>query len=284
MGKSIVYNTTGRSDRGTRSGYHGSPIPREFHIVTKDDIKDINSKYFVQDVRTGKYYKTNFTIGFELEKINLPALVEYAIFKGYERDGSLSGRNSGEAITNILPLVPKGRLRNKVFELMFQAERVIDSDVNNSCGGHITICNAGTDGDELRDKVRSYMGLMFALYRGRLRNSYCNRDIRMTSGTDRYSVIGVKSGGCIEIRLPSGVPSVHSLVRRYELVFELVDFAVNRRRINFSKYLEKCRPIVMRMYGYNEPQTDFVMSLAKDFQYYINTGRVRDSITRWIRR
>jgi len=279
--KSIIYKETGESRRGTRRGYHGSPIPRDFSIVTKDDIKDINKKYYHN---TGKYHKTNFTIGFELEKVNLPPYREYALFKGYESDSSLSGRGSGEAITNILPLVPKGRLRNKIFELMFIAERVIDSDTNRSCGGHTTICVSGMSSEELRDKIRNYSGLIYALYRRRLQNSFCRQDIRMReTSQNRYSTALIKSGGCVEYRLPSAVLSTHSLVRRYEIFFELLDFAVNRNRVNFSQFVRKCRPILLRMYGYNTEQVDMITRLAKDFQSFINTGRVSGNISEYIR-
>jgi len=271
---SITYKETGETYRGQRVGYHGSPRPRNFALVPKNDIKDINKRYYQA---AGKYYKTNFTIGFEIEKINLPRFKEYAIFKGYESDSSLNGRNTGEAITNILPLVPKGHLRNQMFELMYQAERVLNSEVNRSCGGHITICAAGLDSDQLTAKLRNYSGLIYALYRGRLRNGYCSSNIRMENQSSR-GVITLKGGGCVEFRLPSGVPSVTALIRRYEIFFELMDFAVNRNRVNFNKFLDKCAPILLRMYDYNSERVELILGLAKDFQHYINTGRIRESI------
>jgi hypothetical protein len=270
----IKYKETGDEHRARRVGYHGTMDPRNFAVVPKNDIKDINKKYYEP---AGKYYKTKFTIGFELEKVNLPRYKEYAIFTGYERDGSLNGRNTGEAITNILPLVPKGHLRNQMFELMFQAERVIDSDVNRSCGGHTTLCAAGLSSSELTARIRNYSGLIYALYRGRLRNPYCSGNVRMFDESGR-GAIAIKSGGCVEFRLPSGVPSVQSLIRRYEIFFELMDFSVNRNRINFNMFLDKCTPILLRMYDYNTERVELILSLAKDFQHYINTGRVRESI------
>jgi hypothetical protein len=32
------------------------------------------------------------------------------------------------------------------------------------------------------------------------------------------------------------------------------------------------------MYDYNTERVELILSLAKDFQHYINTGRVRESI------
>ena len=210
--KSISLKPTGNNNRATFYRWHGGPRERNFAVVTKSDVKDINKKYYEPK---GKYFRTKFTIGFELEKVNLPRIQEYAIFKGYEEDGSLSGRNVGEAITNILPLVPKGALRNKIFNLMFQAAPIINSDTNTSCGGHTTICVAGMDSQELLSKIRRYSGLLYALYRGRLNNSYCRADMRMNGRyQDRYSVALAKSGGCVEFRLPSAIPSVTSLIRR----------------------------------------------------------------------
>lgn len=90
---SITYKETGSEMRARRVGYHGTMDPRNFAIVPKNDIKDISKKYYEP---AGKYFKTKFTIGFELEKVNLPRYKEYAIFTGYERDGSLNGRNTGK--------------------------------------------------------------------------------------------------------------------------------------------------------------------------------------------
>ena len=279
--KSISLKPTNDSSRGYQRGYHGSPYPRNFAVVTKSDVKDINKKYYEPK---GKYYRTKFTIGFELEKVNLPNLQEYAIFKGYESDGSLNGSRTGEAITNILPLVPKGALRNKIFNLMFQAAPIINSDTNTSCGGHTTICVAGMDSQELLSKIRRYSGLLYALYRGRLNNSYCRADMRMNGRyQDRYSVALAKSGGCVEFRLPSAIPSVTSLIRRYEIFYLMLDFAINRSTIHFSVFLNKCKPIVLRMYDYNQDRADMILGLAKDFQHYINTGNIRQSIRQYVR-
>jgi hypothetical protein len=236
--KSISLKPTNDSSRGYQRGYHGSPYPRNFAVVTKSDVKDINKKYYEPK---GKYFRTKFTIGFELEKVNLPNLQEYAIFKGYESDGSLNG-------------------------------------------GHTTICVAGMDSQELLRKVREYSGLLYALYRGRLNNSYCRADMRMNGRyQDRYSVALAKSGGCVEFRLPSAIPSVTSLIRRYEIFYLMLDFAINRSTIHFSVFLNKCKPIVLRMYDYNQDRADMILGLAKDFQHYINTGNIRQSIRQYVR-
>jgi len=278
--KSISLKPTGNSNRATFYNWHRGPRERNFAVVTKSDVKDINKKYYEPK---GKYFRTKFTIGFELEKVDLPRLQEYAIFKGYEEDGSLSGRNVGEAITNILPLVPKGALRNKIFNLMFQAAPIINSNTNTSCGGHTTICVTGMDSQELLRKVREYSGLVYALYRGRLNNSFCDGDMRMRGGSQsRYSVALAKDGGCVEFRLPSAIPSVMSLIRRYEIFYLMLDFAINKDTINFSAFLNKCKPIVLRMYDYNQDRADMILGLAKDFQHYINTGNRRQSVRQFI--
>jgi len=278
--KSISLKPTGNRNRASLNNWHSGPRERNFAVVTKSDVKDINKKYYQPK---GKYFRTKFTIGFELEKVDLPSLREYAIFKGYEEDGSLNGRNVGEAITNILPLVPKGALRNKIFNLMFQAAPIINANTNTSCGGHTTICVAGMDSQELLSKVRNYAGLLYALYRGRLNNDYCCYDSRMQSGnSDRYSIARAKSYGCVEFRLPSAIPSVTSLIRRYELFYLMLDFAINKDRINFTAFLNKCKPIVLRMYDYNQDRADMILGLAKDFQHYINTGNRRQSVRQFI--
>jgi hypothetical protein len=121
---------------------------------------------------------SRFTIGFEVEKNNFHrgAVKEYELLKGFERDSSCGY----EAITHVLPLLPAGTWRTKVFDMMHKAERIIDDryspsdekdyDGNYKCGGHITLGVAGMTGNELMEATRKYSGIMYAMFRKRLKN------------------------------------------------------------------------------------------------------------------
>jgi hypothetical protein len=127
----IKYTTDGVTNRGTVVSYHRKPNPREmFKGAKATDIKatDIANlkapqKRNLVDLGNGDY-SSKFTIGFEVEKNRLSrgAVKEYPLFCGFERDSSCGY----EAVTNILPLLPAGDWRTKVFSMMADAKKIIE--------------------------------------------------------------------------------------------------------------------------------------------------------------
>ena len=278
----INYNKTNDRSRSRRANWHSSPYARDFTQVTRRDVAGLSKKYY-HELFDGKYYKTTMGIGFEIEKLESPTVYqEFPLFKGYEHDSSLEGspnaNNPVEAITNILPLVPNSNLKNKVMDMMVQASDVLDLPTDRACGGHITLSAKGYSGTELKAALRPFSGLIYAVYKGRLRNGFANADMFL-NGTSRFDrgVLWTKPG-CAEFRLPSAVPSTNTMQRRYSLFFELMDFAVNKPTARFSSLLEKCRPILMRMYSFDSDKVNAVMQLAGEFQTFINRGRVTETL------
>ena len=86
----------------------------------------------------------------------------------------------------------------------------------------------------------------------------------------------------LELRLPSRVENVKQLMRRYELMYELVDTSFNSPKTTFKSFLKKIHPILMRMYENDEYKVHQLKELAVDFQKYINTGFVSPLITPYI--
>lgn len=131
--KGIEYSLTGESDRARMSGYHHSPPARSFNIDAHEiDVKNIKSKVS-KDAFSGRY-SSNYAIGFEVEKNRFGGRREHELFKGYERDGSCGV----EAVTNILPLLPPSQWRNKIFDMMYKAQSILNdatSPSNQNCGG-----------------------------------------------------------------------------------------------------------------------------------------------------
>lgn len=274
----IKYNKTGHRGRSHLVEYHDtSGMDRLFNFVPAQELRDVNKKYYVPT--DSKYLKTKFAIGFEIEKLTVRGEEEYALFRGYERDRSV--RNSPrserdcEAITNILPLVPNSNLKNKVMDLMAEARPILDAPVDNFCGGHVNLSADGMSGRELKAALKPFSGLIYALYKGRFRNSrnYGNGDMFLNNSGYYRGVINAKAG-VAEYRFPSAVPSAASLMKRYSLFFELMDTAVHRPRTRFNTFLEKCRPIVMRMYDHDAAKVEEVFQLARDFQRMLDKGRV----------
>ena len=236
----------------------------------------------------GGDYEAKFTIGFEVEKNQLHrgAVREYELFCGFERDGSCGY----EAVTHVLPLLPSGQWRTKVYDMMHKAEKIIDdrySPSDRRCGGHITIAVDGLTGEQLREAVRGYSGIIYALFRNRLKNSYCGANNRMQSSHEaqnyhhKYQVALVK-GNCLEFRVPSRFESVKQMMRRYELFYEVVNAAVSGA--SHDTLLKRIKPVIVSMYNGDVARAEEVMTLAKYFRKFILTGEIHQDILPFVSR
>lgn len=286
MQTGIIYTTTGQQERGEVSSYHRKPQPlflnKTKHAVDVSGLKKAEQRTAIKF--EGGDYEAKFTIGFEVEKNQLSrnAVKEYELFCGFERDGSCGY----EAVTHVLPLLPAGKWRTKVFDLMHKAEKIIDdrySPSDRRCGGHITIAADGFTGEELRAAVRKNAGIVYALFRNRLENRYCNGNNRMQDiHADRYQV-SLAKGNCLEFRLPSRFESVKQMMRRYELMYELVNYSVNKPNGSHDGFLKIITPIVVSMYNGDTAKAEEVLKLAKHFRAYILKGEIHQDIVRYLR-
>jgi hypothetical protein len=221
----------------------------------------------------------------EKNQLHRGAVREYELFCGFERDASCGY----EAVTHVLPLLPAGQWRTKVYDMMHKAERIIDdrySPSDRRCGGHITVAVDGMSGDELREAMRLNCGIILALFRKRLSNQYCNHNATMKSMREgrhingehhKYQLALVK-GDCLEFRLPSRFENVKQMMRRYELMYEVVNFSVNKPNGRHSDLLKQIRPLIISMYGGDEAKADDVLRLAKDMHEFIDTDIMTDEI------
>lgn len=287
--KGIEYKLTGESSRGRVASYHHKPSPLNLSQGAKSsDVSNLKKAQRGNFAESFGDFRSKFTIGFEVEKNSLHrgAVKEYELFCGFENDGSCGY----EAVTHILPLVPQSTWRTKVFDLMHKAEKIIDdrySPSDKRCGGHITIAVDGLSGDDLRKAVRGNCGIIFALFRKRLSNSYCGYNKRMqgynetTNWHSKYQVALVK-GNCLEFRLPSRFESVKQMMRRYELFHELVDFSINKPNGSHEAFIKRVTPIIVSMYNGEVEKANEVLELAKHFQKFINTGVIHPSIAQYL--
>ena len=227
----VEYLNENNTERAYIGNYHhsGRVGIRDLNIASKVDVAGltrVTDRQNIAEPQNIDYIVSKFTIGFEIEKsrLNRGAVREYPLFAGFETDSSCGY----EAVTNILPLVKPSVWRNKVFNMFDQAERIIDdrySPSNADCGGHISIGVSGMSGEELMKKVRNYSGIVLALFRYRLKNSYCRYNASMRTRAEReegnlyisgrhqkYNVATAKSN-CLEFRIPSRVTSVNQLKR-----------------------------------------------------------------------
>jgi hypothetical protein len=295
MTNELIYTITGERSRGEVSSYHHKPNPL---FLNKSKFKNDIAGLKKADLRTaikfdGSEYSSKFTIGYEVEKNQLSrnAVKEYPLFCGFERDGSCGY----EAVTHILPLLPAGKWRTKVFNLFHQAEKIIDdrfSPSDRRCGGHITIAVDGLTGDEVREKVRQNCGIILSLFKKRLSNSFCNHNRTLLNSEapydsyrggwhSKYQVALVK-GNCLEFRIPSRFQSVKQAMRRYELFYELVNFSINKPNGTHDAFLKVIKPIILSMYNGNEDETNEVLRIAKLFRDYIVNNIVHPDIAQYV--
>ena len=295
MSTQINYTLTGQQERGQVSQYHHKPSPLDKSKGGGNrDVAGLKAvdKRNALILANGQQFDSRFTIGFEVEKnlLSRGAVREYELFCGFERDGSCGF----EAVTHILPLLPASTWRNKVFDMMHKAEKIIDdrfSPSDTRCGGHITIGVSGYDGEEIRERVRKNAGIIYALFRNRIKNTYCGHNQTMESGSGserhvggyhwKYQLALVK-GKVLEFRLPSKFESVKQMMRRYELFYEVVNFSINNPNGSHDALLKKLQPIVLSMYEGNTAKCDEIMSLAKHFRAFILKRVVHESIARYV--
>ena len=297
MKTGITYSTTGERSRSQMNRYHGKPsVLDHSYGATEIDVKNIKSKVTNVGLRIANY-RSNYTIGFEIEKneFGRGQRKEYALIQGYERDGSCGV----EAVTNILPLLPPSQWRNKIFDMVYKAKGIMDDDKSPSnmrCGGHITIGVNGMSGEELNEKVRLNASILLALFRKRLKNGYVRHNLRMQpynpqqygdrlthfNGWDRKYQIALAKSNCLEFRVPNRITSYKQMFRRYELIYQIVDFSIVNPNGRFSSLLNKVKPIVLSMYEGDVSKTDYILSLAKDFRKFVKDGIISESIREFI--
>lgn len=292
----IVYDNTGDWGRSSVQGYHRGPSPRDLSKTTHSvDVAGLPSSARRDIVSDFGEHSSRFKVGFEIEKNRLhrSAVKEYPLFKGFETDSSCgftSGKQGFEAITNILPLLPAGKWRNKVFNMFVQAEKIIEdkySPSNSRCGGHMTMSVEGFTGEEIQRKIRKYSGIMYALYRKRLDNSYCNGDLFMdcnnpdgNSHGSKYRVTKVE-GNLVEFRLPSRITGVKQLMRRYELAYEMLSYAFNTNG-TYAKFIEKIRPLILSMYEGDAEKAEEIIQLSFHMQRMIDTRKINSDVVQYV--
>jgi hypothetical protein len=128
--------------------------------------------------------------------------------------------------------------------------------------------------------MRKYMSLVYALYRFRLKRTYCsnNKGIKKDSNT-KYSPVNIKNN-LVELRLPSRVKDVKQLKLRYDLMYKIMYHSMIKP-VSFQQFLKNVRHIVVRMYG-DQEKVDEIYLIAEDFRKYLVNETVSDSIEQYI--
>jgi len=298
MNAQITYTTEGDSNRGRVLSWNWAKrngLPYRFLDKTpfEYDMTHMSSqeRNLTTLVTEEGEIESKFTIGFEVEKnsFNRDAVKEYPLFSHFETDGSCGV----EGVSNVLPLIGKSVWRNKILNMFSEAKHILEdefspSDIN--CGGHINLAVKGMSGGELADAMRPYSGIIYALYKFRLKRSWCESNIFMDidsdnweggRGSSKYQVCRI-THQLIEFRLPSRVKSVADLNLRYRLMFEIVNYAVNKPNGTHRGLLSKIKPILMMMYNNDADKVAEVMELSKHFRTMLMTRKINHAVQPYI--
>lgn len=300
MTQGINYVAENNSNRGRMLRYHeAGRIGLPFRKLNKTEFeRDLTHlPRATRDLTTftndeGEF-QSRFAIGFEIEKnsFHRGAVKEYPLFSHFEYDSSCGV----EAVTNLLPLVDKSVWRNKVLSMFSEARKIVDdrySPSNQRCGGHITLSCVGMSGQELANKLKPFAGIIYALWRFRLRNSYCYGNLMMSPNPDYRQWVGHTSSSkyhvCkimddrIEFRLPNRVQSVENLNLRYRLMYELMNYAINKPNGTYAGFIKKIKSILLYMYDHNQAKVDEIVNLSKSFRKMLMTGKINAEVVQWV--
>ena len=273
------------------------------HTGYQYDVEDLPQDLWQYVNHSQTIAASKYAVGFEIEKNTMIAkdgtevgrfdvgcnheLHNNVIIKGTETDSSCGV----EMVTNCLPLLPPSRWRNKIIDAFYDVSNVLDSPADTRCGGHIHVSVHGVNTDTLKKWLRTTTPLMMSLFKKRLQNFYCAGDLLMMDescydsqviqswhGLARKFNMVTKHSNTCEFRLPSGVKSTQQLIRRYDLIFLVVDYAVKMRgqfdKGLFNELLRKAKPILMRMYGRDKNKVKEVMMYARRFfEFMQSNGR-----------
>ena len=313
----IAPNSYGDNVRRNRvAQYHRGCIGTKLNWTRyKIDLKGLNKRQIQHNItRTlesaENVYTSKFAIGFEIEKNTLSREVLSGrrellglfptFFSAIENDGSVAhnGSDGYEAITNILPLIPSSKWRNKIFNLMHESRYFIEEEFSSSnafyndaykCGGHVSISsNDYGDSKHFLNAMRPYLGIVYAMNRKRLANRYCLGNINcpinptnaITRRDNKYNAIQLKSYGVVEFRLWSRVTSVNQLKNRYALMHEIAQ--ASKTLISKNAFSSRIRPIIMRMYNNDAAKVDSLLKLAKSFDKMLTKNVLDENVIPYI--
>ncbi len=173
-------------------------------------------------LKEGDEVTAQYTVGFEVEKTDIDGYnnggdpcEEQPLFSHWETDSSCGV----EGVTNVYSLNNK-----TVFTDHVNFSDYCDSPVNSDCGGHINFAHIKNKLEYWH--IRPWLGLIYALWRKRLTNSYARRNKKANPYEGRnhhYGVVVEKSyPKRFEIRLPNRVSSKSTLLKRFTLMQALV--------------------------------------------------------------
>lgn len=191
-----------------------------YHLEEEEDNNDLwgygdgyQEKNFVrEDAQPNEVI--SFGFGMEIEKNEMPSFyfnkedVYYSTGAVMEEDGSVS--SGFELKTPVYNLMSP-----KTDERLLKLKKFCDIGNVENAGGHIGFSMSGVNDEELLDLCSGFVPLIFAMYKKRLQNSYCEgRTIEeLKRSGDKMQAIRMR-GNYLEFRVIASVKTYETAVFR----------------------------------------------------------------------
>ena len=184
-----------------------------------------------------------------------------------ERDGSLCSDSGFEFIS---PVFDMFKVTADTFS---DVSDYIDADYGKDCGGHINISHITMTPRELYESIKSYMPMLYALYNGRTKNTYCPAISKHSSANDKYGAVYLKDSR-LEFRIFSAVKNVTNILWRTELI----KYIVSNRDVSEAQVLKnmldgrsKLHTILRKVYSVEQiiKKGELFYRYCRDFSFDI---------------
>lgn len=268
----------------------GVPFPKEWGDCFQCSVARSEVKQYHQSPDPKMLAKpNNWKIGFEVEKIAHgdvrdigDVLESQPLFAGWEVDRSCGV----EGVTHVYPLRGVGSYH--MFKSDVLASPHVDAPIDNNCGGHVNISAPGLT----LDMIRKYVGLIYAMYRIRLKKGQSSNhgpepfrnkrleDREVGNRDNHYDVINPKQNNIFEYRLVDKLKNTKQLLFRFKLFAELAK-AVDGE-VTFPQYLAMSRAPLSLVYSESEIRQK-LFPLAIKFQRWVDTGNSHKDIEPYIK-
>lgn len=217
-----------------------------------------------------------FTIGFEIEKTAIYTEDAHEITRGdsieiqplfnhWELDSSCGV----EGVTHVYNLADYD-----TFAAHVNVSDYVDAPHHISCGGHTNIAydaNSITDFHMSLRTIQPFIGVLYSMFKKRLRNSYAYNNKKLNERSQSYSPVTIKQRPeRAEFRLPSGIKNKAQLLRRFKLFAHLVTH-IHTYDTNKDYYLERMDVSNSRNkveYGKNKLYKDFAYDVCFNHKFY----------------
>jgi hypothetical protein len=168
--------------------------------------------------------RSEFKIGVEIEKESYEGAIHscYEIYDRFgwvkESDGSLCSHTGYELVSPAFGLFGNNLIKEaEALEARFPS--LINGDASNACGGHIHFSRANTSGRDTLEMYCGYLPLLYAIYKGRTKQNYCQGKEKeeMKHSSDKYQAVRVLDNR-IEFRIFPKVKNLTTLKWRINLL------------------------------------------------------------------